>query len=277
MKSPQEKAKCDLNPRCRSYEDAEEFIKRWALNIERWKLVCSTANAQRLTVNSLRPIWIMPITVIDYLDVISSWCFWSEPTWAELKRRYEGSVKFQWKIALMDPSGLPVSREQEQWFYRRSGMIMGSPFMLNTDYYDPSLPEWLAPNCVAEAAKDFGFTDDRVRLALAHAALREGKQVGDWGVSAQIGAEAGGIDPGKLLESARSSQIEKRVRASTAEFHALQITQRPAFVIDTEIGDRAVFSGIVRLEPLVASIDSMLDDAAAYAAHKAHFGDPPKS
>jgi len=217
----------------------------------------------------------MPITVTDYLDVISSWCFWSEPTWAELKKRYEGRVKFQWKIALMDPSGLPVSREQEQWFYRRSGMIMRSPFMLNTDYYDPSLPEWLPPNCVAEAAKDFGFTDDRVRLALAHAALLEGKQVGDWDVSAQIGAEAGGIDPGKLLESARSSQIEKRVRASTEEFHALQITQRPAFVIDTEIGDRAVFSGIVRLEPLTASIDSMLDDAAAYAAHKAHFGEPP--
>jgi predicted DsbA family dithiol-disulfide isomerase len=255
----------------------EGLIKGWALNIERWKLVCTTANAQRLTVNSQRPMWIMPITVTDYLDVISSWCFWSEPTWAELKKRYEGRVKFQWKIALMDPSGLPVSREQEQWFYRRSGMIMGSPFMLNTDYYDPSLPEWLAPNCVAEAAKDFGFADDRVRLALTHAALREGKQVGDWDVSARIGAEAGGIDPGKLLESARSSQIEKRVRASTAEFHALQITQRPAFVIDTQIGDRAVFSGIVRFQPLAASIDSMLDDAAAYAAHQAHFGDPPKS
>src|SRR5437868_13246797 len=96
----------------------------------------------------------MPITVTDYLDVVSSWCFWSEPTWAELKKRYEGRVKFQWKIALMDPSGLPISREQEQWFYRRSGMMMRSPFMLNTDWYDPSLPEWLAPNCVAEAAKE---------------------------------------------------------------------------------------------------------------------------
>jgi predicted DsbA family dithiol-disulfide isomerase len=219
----------------------------------------------------------MPITVTDYLDVISSWCFWSEPTWAELKKRYDGRVKFQWKIALLDKSGLPVSREQEGWFYRRSGMIMRSPFMLSTDWYNPGLPEWLAPNCVAEAAKDFGFTDDHVRLALAHAALRKGKQVGDWDVSAQIGAEAGRIDAGKLLERARSAQIEKRVRASTAEFHALQITQRPAFVIDTEIGDRAVFSGIVKLEPLAATLNSMLDDAAAYSAHKAHFGDPPKS
>ena len=197
----------------------------------------------------------MTITVTDYLDVISSWCFWSEPTWAELRKRYEARVKFQWKIALMDPSGLPTSREQEQWFYRRSGMMMRSPFMLDTDWYDPGLQEWLAPNCVAEAAKDFGFTDDRVRLALARAALREGKQVADWNIAAEIGGEAGAID--------------------TAEFRALQITQRPAFVIDTEIGDRAIFSGVVKLEPLTATIDSILDDASAYAAHKAHFGDPP--
>jgi predicted DsbA family dithiol-disulfide isomerase len=217
----------------------------------------------------------MPITVTDYLDVISSWCFWSEPTWAELKRRYEGRVQFHWKIALMDPRGLPTSREQEQWFYRRSGMMMGSPFMLNTDWYDPSLPEWLAPNCVAEAAKDFGVTDDRVRVAVSRAALRDGRKIGDWDVAAQVGAEAGGIDLGKLLERARSTEIEQRVRASTAEFHMLQVTQRPTFVIDTEIGDRAIFSGIVTLEPLTTTLDSMLHDVAAYAAHKAHFGDPP--
>ena len=251
------------------------IIKRSPLNVGRWTLTFETTNAQRSTLNSQRPIQIMRISVTDYLDVVSSWCFWSEATWAELKKRYEGRVKFQWKIALMDPSGLPTSREQEQWFYRRSGVMMHSPFMLNTDWYEPSLPEWLAPNCVAEAAKDFGFTDDRVRLALAHAALREGKKISDWNVSAQIGAEAGGIDTGKLLERATSAEIEQRVRASTTEFHALQVTQRPAFVIDTEIGDRAVFSGVVKLEPLAATIDSILDDAAAYAAHKAHFGDPP--
>ena len=163
----------------------------------------------------------MTITVTDYLDVISSWCFWSEPTWAELKRRYDGRVQFQWKIALMDPTGLPTSRQQEQWFYRRSGMMMRSAFMLSTEWYDPNLPEWLAPNCVAEAAKDFGFTDDRVRLALARATLREGKNIADWNIAAEIGAEAAGIEVGKLLERAKSQAIEKRVRASTAEFRAL--------------------------------------------------------
>ncbi|MEY2526949.1 MAG: hypothetical protein QOE73_1720 [Verrucomicrobiota bacterium] len=214
--------------------------------------------------------------VTSYIDVVSSWCFWSEPTWAEMKKRYAGRVEFQWKIALMDPKGLPTSREQEQWFYRRSGMMMRSPFMLNTEWYDPSLPEWLAPNCVAEAAKDFEITDDRVRLALAHAALRDGKQVSDWDVAAQTGADAGKIDKKKLLERAKSPEIEARIRTSTAEFHALQVTQRPAFLIDTEIGDRAVFSGVVKLDPFVATLDSFLEDAVAYAAHAAHFGAPPE-
>jgi predicted DsbA family dithiol-disulfide isomerase len=217
----------------------------------------------------------MRITVTDYLEVVSSWCFWSEPTWAELKRRYQGRVEFQWKIALMDPNGLPTSREQEQWFYRRSGMMMRSPFMLNTDWYDASLKEWLAPNAVAEAGKDFGITDDRVRLALAQAALREGKKVSDWDVSADVGSAAAKIDKKELLKAAQSSAVEKRVRASTAEFHAMQITQRPSFVIDTEIGDRAIFSGVVKIEPIAATLDSMLEDATAYAAHKAHFGEPP--
>jgi predicted DsbA family dithiol-disulfide isomerase len=217
----------------------------------------------------------MRIIVTDYLDVVSSWCFWSEPTWAELKRRYESRIVFQWKIALMDPSGLPTSREQEQWFYRRSGMLMRSPFMLNTDWYDASLKEWLPPNAVAEAAKDFGITNDQVRLALSYAALREGKKVSDWNVCAEIAAAAAKINKKKLLDAARSSAVEKRLRASTAEFHAMQITQRPTFVVDTEIGDRAIFSGVVRLEPIAATIDSMVDDASFYAVHKAHFGDPP--
>jgi predicted DsbA family dithiol-disulfide isomerase len=217
----------------------------------------------------------MRITVTDYLDVVSSWCFWSEPTWAELKKRYHGKVEFQWKIALMDKTGLPTSREQEAWYYRRSGMMNRSTFMLSTAWYDPSLPEWLPPNCMAEAAKDFGIIDDHVRLALAYATLHEGKQVADWDVSAGIAAAAGKIDKERLLERAQSPAVESRIRTSTAEFHALQVTQRPTFVIDTEIGDRAVFSGLVRLEPLAATLDGMLDDASAYAAHAAHFGAPP--
>lgn len=216
------------------------------------------------------------ITATYYLDVVSSWCYWAEPAWAELKRRYaDAPVKFDWKVALLDASGMSKSRAQADWFYRRSGTIAGSPFMLSSAWLEPWRPEFLAPNCVAEAAKDLGVSDDRVRLALMEAAMRDGRNVGDWDVSAEVGARAAGLDVAKLLSLARAAEIEKRVRADTAAFHALQVTQRPTFVLDSDIGDRVVLSGVWRLEPLVASVDSMLADARAYASWKTHCGGPP--
>jgi predicted DsbA family dithiol-disulfide isomerase len=219
----------------------------------------------------------MRIKMTLYLDVISSWCFWALPAWSELQKRYAGRVGFDWKIALMDPSGLPETREQSEWFYRRSGTLMRSPFMLKADWFQPGLTEYLAPNLVTEAARDFGITDDRVWTAIAHAALREGQEVAKWDIAAAVGARAGNLDETKLLERARSSEVEARARASTAEFHALRVTQRPTFVMESEIGDRAIFSGIATLPPLVAAIDAMLEDLAAYDSHAAHFGAPPPS
>lgn len=219
----------------------------------------------------------MQLKISYYLDVASSWCFLAEPAWAALKERYGGRVDFDWKIALMDAAGLPASREQLAWYYRRSGTIMRSPFMLNTEWLQPGAAEYPVRNFVAEAGRDLGVTDDRVRLALATAVLRDGRPADKWEVAAEIGAHAGGLDQTKLLERARSPEIERRVRASTAGFHALKVTQRPAFVIDSEIGDRAIFSGFAKLAPLAAALDAMLEDIAAYESHKAHFGEPPPS
>ena len=213
--------------------------------------------------------------VTYYLEVTSSWCFWAEPAWTDLKRRYAGSADFGWKLALMDASGLPVSRNQCEWFYRRSGTIMRSPFMLNSGWFEPEQKEYLAPNLVAEAARELGVTDDRVRLAIARAALREGRKVGRWEESAAVAAAASGLDAAALLKKARSPEIEARARATTAEFHALQVNQRPTFLLENSIGDRAVFSGLATSAPLAAALDAMLTDAAAYAAHAAHFGPPP--
>ena len=211
-----------------------------------------------------------------YLEIFSSWCSWSEPTWAELKRRYAGRVEFAWKIALMDPDAFPVSREQCDWFYRRSGTIVRSPFMLSSGWWEASREGlYPAPNLVAEAGRDLGVTGDELRLALAHAALREGRRVADLGEAVAVGARATGLNPKKLRARAESGAVRERVLADTAEFHAHRISQRPAFILEDRIGDKAVFSGLVRVEPLAATLDAMLDDTAAYAAHAAHFGEPP--
>jgi hypothetical protein len=46
-------------------------------------------------------------------------------------------------------------------------------------------------------------------------------------------------------------------------------------VFENGIGDKAVFSGLVRAEPLFATLDAMLVDDAAYAAYRESVGVPP--
>jgi len=215
------------------------------------------------------------VKVTYYLEVVSSWCHWVEPVWQELKHLYEGRVEFDWKIAQMPEEAYPVSREQLEWFYRRSGSMVGAPYMLNSGWFEEETRQMLAPNAVAEAARGLGVTDDRVRLALANAAVLEGRKIGRWDVAATIAARAGKLNKAKLLARAKSKDIAARIQKSSDEFDALQVNQRPSFLMESSIGDRAIFSGVVRLEPLSAAIDALLADEAAYISWKAHFGDPP--
>ncbi len=220
------------------------------------------------------------VTVTYYLEVLSSWCTWAEPTWSELKARYAGRVAFSWRIALMNPGDFPASREQCDWFYRRSGTLMKSPTLLHSGWFEAARGgHYEAPNLVAEAARDFGFDGDEIRLALAHAAVREGRTVGDLETALAVAARAGGrrLPLAKLRAAAKSTAVRRRVEASTQAFHGHQITQRPAFVLTDAIGDKAVFSGLVRVEPLAATLDAMLADTAGYASFAAHFGGPPKA
>ena len=215
------------------------------------------------------------VQVTYYLEVSSSWCHWAEPAWAELKNRYQGRAEFGWKIAQMPAEAYPVSRAQCDWFYRRSGTIMRSPYMLSSAWMDDDIKQYSVPNLVTQAAKEMGVADDRVRLAIAEAAVREGKRIGRWDVAVQVAASASGLDAAKLLARAKSPEVAKAVEATTAEFNALQINQRPSFLIESSIGDRVVFSGVVRIEPLAAAIDALLADEAAYISFKTHFGGPP--
>jgi predicted DsbA family dithiol-disulfide isomerase len=210
-----------------------------------------------------------------FVEMMSSWCYWAEPAWLELKNRYTGRVEFQWKIALMNPSDFPSSPEQCNWFYKRSGTIMRSSFKLNPDWVEPELKgNYTAPNYVAEAGRELGVSDDRLRLALMHAGMREGRKIGRVEEAVAVAAQATGLDAAKLRALAESPAIQQRVHASTAEFHSLKINQRPSFLLEDPIGDRVVFSGLVVLAPLAAALDAMLADSSAYASYAAHHGSP---
>jgi len=214
--------------------------------------------------------------VTYYLEILSSWCHWAEPAWDELKRRYEGRVTFDWRIALMNPADFPVSREQCDWFYRRSGTIRRSPYMLNSGWFEPELRgDYTVPNLVAEACRELGHGDDAIRRAISNSALRDGRKIGRMAGAVAVAAAATGLDAAAIDACARSASVAAKVAESTAAFHAHQVTQRPAFILENAIGDKMVLSGIVEPAPLAAGIDAMLADAAAYVAHRTHFGEVP--
>ena len=99
--------------------------------------------------------------VIHYLEVLSSWCHWVEPGWTQLKQRYAGRAEFDWKVALMQPGDVAASQAQSDWFYRRSGLVRRSSYMLNSGWLEPKRAgRYDAPNLVIEAAKDFGSSGD---------------------------------------------------------------------------------------------------------------------
>lgn len=228
-----------------------------------------------------KPAAVVPapaVAVTYYVEIYSSWCHWTEPAWAELKARYAGRVAFDWRVALMRPEDFPASPEQCAWFYRRSGTVVGSPYVLNSGWVtDGDRAGYITPNLVAEAARDFlPPGDDRVRLALANAAMREGKDIHELETALQVAVSAneGKLSVSKLRAAAVSDAVHARVEASTAEFLAHQLSQRPAFVLTSEIGDKIVLSGVWRFAPLAAAVEGLLADAAAYASYRAHHGAP---
>lgn len=214
-----------------------------------------------------------PIAITLFVEVQSSWCFWFEPAWAALKERYQEQASFAWKIALMPAAAFPTSRAECDTYYRRSGMAMRAEFMLNSAWMEDELAgDYSVSNCVAEAGKDFGVDGDEMRIALSRAGLVDGRKIGRIDEAVAVAAEACAVDAAALKEKALSAVVRERVQESTREFHALQIDQRPSVLIASDIGDRAVFSGVVRLQPLVATVEAMLEDSRAYAAYHAHFG-----
>ena len=214
--------------------------------------------------------------VTYYLEVLSSWCHAAEPAWAELKRRYGSRVDFQWRIALMDPGDFPASKDQCEWFYRRVEAIADTVSGLNSGWFEPERRgSYDSYNLVAEAGRDLGFGDDRLRLALNAAGIQEGLKVEDMDVAVSVASRRLGIDPAALRERATSDEVRTRVDLSTAQFKALGVGQRPTFVIEDAIGDKAILSGLFRPAPLIATLQAMFADEAGYAAYAERHGRPP--
>ncbi len=203
-----------------------------------------------------------------YLDVLSSWCLVAEPALARLRQECGDRLAYDWRIAILfEKQAMGYGRETCDWYYARTASISGT--RLNAEWRDTAEDTTVPANLAAEAARSLGVTDDRVRLALARAAMNEGKKLGRRDVAIEIAAKTGGLDAAALGRAMDDPATMARIDAATAEFKAIGGSMRPTFVLRNDIDDLTVLSGLYRYESLAACFEEMWQAADGVARFNA--------
>lgn len=200
-----------------------------------------------------------------YLDVLSSWCLIAEESVTRLRAEHAAALEYEWRIAWVKDGGpAAYSREQLAWYYARTQAVSGIALV---PWVENPTSSTAHANLAAEAARALGVSDDRVRLALARAAMIEGRPLGRREVAVEVAAGAGALDPRALDEKMNDPAIERILRENAATFAGLAaqgVDQRPTFVFDNSVGDRVILSGVWRYEPLAAIAAALRADEVAY-------------
>ncbi len=197
------------------------------------------------------------VDVIYYVDVLSSWCYVADLALERIVEKYGDGVRLDWRIAQLNNFGpLPYSRDDLRWYYGRTAKMTG--VQLNEAWHDSPETTTKHANAAAEAARELGAVDSRVRRELARAALLEGKPLGRRDVAIEEAARIGGFSQSRIAELMDSAHVTQRIVQTTQEFNDLALPQRPSFVMRNTSGDLAVFSGLYSFESLDSVISEML-------------------
>jgi predicted DsbA family dithiol-disulfide isomerase len=197
------------------------------------------------------------VELTAYIDVLSSWCYVGDLALQKIEKKYGDRLCVEWKIAqLFDFGPLPFTREQLAWYYARTAKISG--VVMNAAWHDSPDTTTLHANQAAEAARTLGITDMSLVRALNRANVIDGKPLGRREPALDEAARASGLDRGELDRAMRDPATAARIKQTTAEFEALNLPQRPSYVLRNPTGDLALLSGIYTFESLDAVIGEML-------------------
>jgi predicted DsbA family dithiol-disulfide isomerase len=200
------------------------------------------------------------MAVIDltaYIDVLSSWCYVGDLALHKIEKKYGNRLRVEWRIAqLFDFGPLPYTREQLAWYYARTAKISGVE--MNAAWVDTPEATTMHANQAAEAARTLGVTDMSLVRALNRANVIDGRPLGRREPALDEAARISGLDRAELDRVMRDPATAARIKQTTAEFEALNLPQRPSYVLRNPTGDLALLSGIYTFESLDAVIGEML-------------------
>jgi len=175
----------------------------------------------------------------------------------KIEKKYGNRLRVEWKIAqLFDFGPLPYTREQLAWYYARTAKITG--VQMNAAWVDTPDATTMHANQAAEAARTLGVTDMRLVRALNRANVIDGKPLGRREPAIDEAARLSGLDRAELDRVMRDPATAERIKQTTTEFEALNLPQRPSYVLRNPTGDLALLSGIYTFESLDAVIGEML-------------------
>lgn len=197
------------------------------------------------------------VELTAYIDVLSSWCYVADLSLQKVEKKYGERLRVGWKIAqLFDFGPLPYTRDQLAWYYARTAKISG--VVMNADWHDSPETTTVYANQAAEAARTLGITGMSLVRALNHANVIDAKPLGRREAALDEAARVSGLDRAELDRVMRDPATAARIKQTTAEFEALNLPQRPSYVLRNPTGDLALLSGIYTFESLDAVIGEML-------------------
>jgi predicted DsbA family dithiol-disulfide isomerase len=197
------------------------------------------------------------VELTAYVDVLSSWCYVGDLALQKVEKKYGNRLRVLWKIAQLFEFGpLPYTREQLAWYYARTAKITG--VQMNAAWVDTPDATTMHANQAAEAARTLGVTDMSLVRALNRANVIDGKPLGRREPALDEAARNSGLDRAELDRVMRNPATAERIKQTTAEFEALNLPQRPSYVVRNPTGDLALLSGIYTFESLDAIIGEML-------------------
>lgn len=203
-----------------------------------------------------------------YLDVLSSWCFAAESSLARLREDLGRRLDVEWRIAYLFGGGrMGYAPATSAWQYRRLKSVSGVE--LNPAWRESADDTTWFANLATEAARGLGIEDDRVRLAMARAAMIDGRHVGRKDIALHVAAQASGLRPADLEREMDAPRTEQRMHLTTQSYKALGLQVQPAFVFRNDIEDTAILSGLFRYETLRSCGEEMLAADDGYAAFSA--------
>src|SRR5690348_6892757 len=197
------------------------------------------------------------VDLIYYVDVLSSWCHVADRAVERIEDKYGASVRLDWRIAqLFNYGPLPYTQKDLRWYYERTAKMTG--VLLNEAWHDSPDTTTKYANAAAEAARELGVTDSRVRRGLSRAALLDGKRIGCRDGAIEETARLSGFSAERIADLMDAPQVTQRIMQTTQEFKDLALPQLPSFVMRNSSGDIAVFSGLYTFESLDSVIGEML-------------------